>query len=303
MKGHVFDRPLKALGCVALLAVSAYAVWKSAARHAVSLLGGDASIEAIASEIDPSLRLPIEIRHVGSGIRMKLVRPGEYLRGASRDDIEADQVERPQHRVRLTHAFYLGIYEVTQSQWKRVMGDRAVGDEAIRDGDDFPLHGALIDRVTEFLGRTGLRLPTDAEWEYACRAGDPRPRYGSIDEIAWYNMLPKDAPGSFYGWNFDAPIHRVGLKAPNAWGFYDMLGNVREYCSDLWPGGGGYEVGGVEPLVNPRSKPSFLMDNGELNALRGGCAAAPESRCRASAVEALSSNGAKLTGFRVARDT
>jgi formylglycine-generating enzyme required for sulfatase activity len=289
---------VKSLGYALLFVLAAYVLIAFAVRKISRVPARDTSTEPIGSSLDSELAVPIEIRHVATGIEMRLVRPGEYMRGAPIDDTEASVVERPQHRVRLTRPFYLGVRELTQGQWKRVMGEEPVGDEAVRDGDDFPLHGARIGRVNAFLERTGLRLPTDAEWEYACRAGDVHPRYGSVHEIAWCNDLGWEV------WDFRATIHPVGLKLPNAWGFHDMLGNVREYCSDVWPGGGGYEVQAGATLVDPDQSSSSLFEFSDLNvnALRGGCAASPANRCRASAVEALSSNGARYTGFRVARD-
>jgi formylglycine-generating enzyme required for sulfatase activity len=82
--------------------------------------------------------------------------------------------------------------------------------------------GTTTEEITVNLNADGFRLPTEAEWEYACKAGTTQPRYGEIDEIAWYKENSAGKP------------HEVGTKIPNAWGLYDMLGNVWEWCSDVY---------------------------------------------------------------------
>ena len=100
--------------------------------------------------------------------------------------------------------------------------------------------------MNQMLGTDSLRLPTEAEWEYACRAGTTGARYGKLGEVAWYED------------NSDGETHRVGTKAPNAWGLYDMLGNVWEWCQD-WHGS--YPSGPVTDPTGP-SAGSDRVDRG-----------------------------------------
>ncbi len=104
------------------------------------------------------------------------------------------------------------------------------------------------------------RLPTEAQWEYAARAGTETPRYGPLDEVAWY------------GDNSDWTTHPVGTKAPNAWGLYDMLGNVHEWCQDYLDYGGAYEARAIPGTVieDPGTVIEDPRDPGASRVIRGG---------------------------------
>ncbi|MFT4538733.1 MAG: sulfatase activating formylglycine-generating enzyme [Planctomycetota bacterium] len=156
------------------------------------------------------------VRHQSSGVELVLIPPGRYLRGSSAGDTEAFADERPAHIVVVTDAFYIGRYELLQSEWEHVMQDQpshfaADGRQPVDSVDRF--------RVQELLMKTGLDLPTEAEWEYACRAGDERARYGTLDLVAWHRRNAKQH------------THEVGLKQGNAFGLHDMLGNVWEWTA------------------------------------------------------------------------
>jgi len=135
--------------------------------------------------------------------------------------------------------------------------------------------------LNQMLGTDSLRLPTEAEWEYACRAGTTGARYGKLGEVAWYED------------NSDGETHRVGTKAPNAWGLYDMLGNVWEWCQD-WHGS--YPSGPVTDPTGPSTGSYRVYRGGSWDFDAGGVRAAyrggdsPGYR-----------NG--YLGFRVARDS
>lgn len=175
---------------------------------------------------------------------------GEFEMGCSLHDSSCARDEKPRHRVRITKSFEIGRYEVTQGTWRRVMSVSYMGSTMQ------PIGGVTWDNVQEFLKRLNAqndgyryRLPTEAEWEYAARAGSKSAQYGDLDAIAWYSS------------NAGGQSHNVGLKAPNPWGLYDMLGNVWEWVQD-WYGDNYYQA---SPSTDPQG-PS----NGERRVLRGG---------------------------------
>jgi len=186
------------------------------------------------------------------GIEFVQIQPGEFTMGCSPGDDECDSNELPAHRVRITRGFQIGKYEVTQDQWQAVMG---LGWSNYK-GATLPVDFVSWDEIQTFLGRLNgrndgfrYRLPTKAEWEYAARAGtaDKYAGAGALGDVAWYLS------------NSDSQTHPVGEKRPNAWGSYDMLGNVREWCQDWY---GDYSSSPVENPAGPSS--------GQYRMLRGG---------------------------------
>lgn len=153
------------------------------------------------------------------------IAPGEFLMGCAPDDKDCIEDEVPRHRVRLTRGFEIGKYEVTQAQWEAVMG--AGNNPSQNKGARNPVDSVDKDDIHAFLDKLNARrdgytyrLPTEAEWEYAARANAPDPPRASLGDYAWF------------AGNSDDQSHPVGLKKPNAWGLYDMLGNVREWVDD-----------------------------------------------------------------------
>jgi formylglycine-generating enzyme required for sulfatase activity len=164
-----------------------------------------------------------EIEHVQSGIRLRLMPAGGFEMGSNNGNPD----EKPVHRVKIEKPFYMGKYEVTQAQWKAIMGARS--RPSLRSGDNLPVEQVSWDAAREFCAKAGggLRLPTEAEWEYACRAGSATNWFFGDDEkllgeYAWYKT------------NSDVRTHEVGQKKPNGWGLYDMAGNVAEWCQDTY---------------------------------------------------------------------
>lgn len=173
----------------------------------------------------PAGRLTTSPSQNGIGMEFVQVSPGEFMMGCSVGDIDCNADERPIHHVQITKPFQLGKYEVTQAQWTSVMGS----NPSTMKGDDRPVETVNKDEAHEFLSKLNAqsdgykyRLPTEAEWEYAARAGSSTPHGGPLDEIAWYTGNSEDE------------THSVGKKKPNAWGLYDMEGNVKEWVEDTY---------------------------------------------------------------------
>jgi formylglycine-generating enzyme required for sulfatase activity len=182
-----------------------------------------------AARIDPPH--PSEIPDVDgetwiNSIGMAFVRipAGTFMMGSPDTDTEAKDWEKPAHRVTISQPFYLGKYPVTQAQWEAVMDNNPSRFKTPNhpvDSVSWDDAQAFIHKLSEREGSGDYRLPTEAQWEYACRAGTRTSRYHpDLDAIAWYQA------------NSASQTHPVGEKLPNAWGLYDMLGNVREWCHD-----------------------------------------------------------------------
>lgn len=160
--------------------------------------------------------------------RMRWIRGGTFRMGSPPDDSDAFDDERPQHSVEITSGFWLADTPVTQALWEAVRGAnpsdfkgdprRPVEQVSWEECQHF------CDRLRDLLPGPAFRLPTEAEWEYACRAGTTEPTYARklgvrLDDIAWYA-------------NNSEQTHPVREKLPNPWGLYDTLGSVWEWCSD-----------------------------------------------------------------------
>ena len=142
--------------------------------------------------------------------------PGEFQMGCSSGDKACDASEKPQHRVTISNGFWMGQTEVTQSAFGTLMQKAPSHFK----GPQLPVDQVPFHDAEQYCKAAGGRLPTEAEWEYAARAGSAAPRYGQLDAVAWYKSNSNDT------------THPVKKKIPNAWGLYDMLGNVQEWVTD-----------------------------------------------------------------------
>jgi len=168
---------------------------------------------------------------LGKGVTMKLVRipRGKFMMGSPDSEQDRHPDEGPQHEVTISKPFYLGLTEVTQTQYQAVMG----ANPSQFKGPTNPVESVSWDdavlfcrKLSEKTGKT-FRLPTEAEWEYACRAGTrTRFSFGDSESIL--------GDYAWWGGNSGGKTHPVAQKKPNAWGLYDMVGNVWEWCADWY---------------------------------------------------------------------
>ena len=220
------------------------------------------------------------IRDNGTNIEMLLIPPGIFMMGCSPGDAECSDDESPAHQVTLTNAVYMGKTEVTQAQWQAKMGSNPSYFQGQSDSPSRPVEQVSWNMSRDFITATGLRYPTEAEWEYACRAGTTAQRYGVLDDIAWYNGNP------------DGATHAVATKLPNAFGLYDTIGNVWEWCQD-W--NGPYSSVSVTNPTGPTT--------GTQRLFRGGSWFGLPVICRASQRNSVYPSLSGYTiGFRVARN-
>jgi formylglycine-generating enzyme required for sulfatase activity len=197
---------------------------------------------------------------LGGGVKLDLVLipAGEFMMGSPATDKNAAADEKPQHRVRITKPFYMGKYPVTQEQWTAVMGS----NPSQFKGPQNPVEEVSWDdglmffkRLNEKVGGGKFQFPTEAQWEYACRAGTTTRFCFGDDEAGLAD----------YGWfntNSAGKTHPVGEKKPNAWGLYDMHGNVWQWCAD-WNDATYYAHSPTDDPTGPAS--------GTLRISHGGC--------------------------------
>ncbi len=255
-----------------------------------ALLAGLLSVSAHAADLD-----------LGGGVSLKLapIPAGTFLMGSPKGDIgaafnESDRLKAKdyyQHEVTLSRAFLIGVTEITQAQYRRVTGQ----NPSVFKGDDLPVDNVSWDDAVKFCellsAKTGkvVRLPTEAEWEYACRAETSTryyfgqdPDHAFLADHAWYEA------------NSGRRTQPVGKKTPNRWGLHDMGGNVWEWCSDFFKGP--YED---KTVTDPRGAPA-----GDTRVMRGGCwDTGPLSARSANRGGIIPSRATSRFGFRVVVET
>lgn len=204
------------------------------------------------------------------GMHFTMIPAGKFMMGEDPSlHNEGKDDERPQHEVTISKPFYIGIHEVTQKQWKSVMGN----NPSQHKGDNNPVDNVswndaqeFIKRLNKLEGHDRYRLPTEAEWEYAARGGNSA-RY------FWGNDQSKLVDHAWITANAGGTTHPVGMKKANAYGLYDTSGNVREWVSD-WYDDNYYSH---SPKIDPRGPAS-----GYGRAYRGGSKDGAEFPTRSS---------------------
>jgi len=210
-----------------------------------------AALEEIATVSGNTVRDPV------TGMEFVRVEKGCFQMGSPLDESGRGSDESPVHEVCID-GMWIGKYEVTQGQWEKVMGGNP---SFFQKGDDYPVENVSWDDSQEFIrklnlihkGKAVYRLPTEAEWEYACRSGGKEEVYcggREADPVAWHRG------------NSNETTYPVGRKKPNGIGLYDMSGNVWEWCSD-WFDEKYYKN-------SPAQNPQGPME-GTFHILRGGC--------------------------------
>jgi formylglycine-generating enzyme required for sulfatase activity len=174
--------------------------------------------------------IPKTLTSPSTSIEFVLIPSGKFMMGSPSDEQDGYIFEYPVHEVAIKNSFYTGKYPVTQKQWERVMGSTPSHFK----GEYLPVESVSLNDVQEFIKKLNemestfkYRLPSEAEWEYACRAGTTtRYSFGDndskLENYAWYDKNSNDR------------THPVGQKSPNPWGLYDMHGNIWEWCPDKW---------------------------------------------------------------------
>ncbi len=219
------------------------------------------------------------------GLKYVWIPPGTFMMGCSPGDIECDENEKPSHQVTITKGFWLGQTEVTVGAYKRFAGatgrqmptEAGLQERSLNPGcgnDAMPIVSVTWDDAQAYCVWAGGRLPTEAEWEYAARAGSTAARYGPLDEIAWYagnsgrqrldSERIREGDRANYLKRLEENgnnLHEVGLKRANGFGLYDMLGNVWEWVND-WYDPGYYQ--------NSPSQDPLGTSSGQERAARGG---------------------------------
>ena len=223
-----------------------------------------------------------------SGMEFALIPAGSFMMGSPSDESGRDSDEGPQHRVTIS-SFYMMTTEVTQGMWREVMGS----NPSHFKGDNLPVESVSWNDVQEFLTKLnrrdpgkGYRLPSESEWEYACRAGTTTKYHSGNGEsdlgrVGWYRG------------NSDNRTHPVGQKSPNSWGLYDMHGNVWEWCEDWYHSS--YNNAPIDGSA-------WISPSGSGRVLRGGSWGYDAGACRSADRygDGPSDRDSNL-GFRLAR--
>jgi len=237
------------------------------------------------AKLEPTLTLDL-----GGGVTWEgvLIPAGSFVMGSPAGEAknEKESLSETQHKVTLTQPFYLGKFELTQAQYEKVTGS----NPSKTKGDNLPVHNVSWQDAQDFCTKLSqqasrtVQLPTEAQWEYACRAGTTTAyhsggEFADLAKVGWYGATSGGKP------------HAGGELAPNAWGVYDMHGNIREYTRDLYSEG---------PLVDAIDPTGPREGDPKNHVVRGGAYSANAAfalNCRAAVRRPTEALG--ITGFRI----
>ncbi len=218
----------------------------------------------------------------GVTIRMIWVEPGTFMMGSPNDELGRTSERETQYKVIISKGYWLAETELTQLQWERIMKD----NPSFNKGANLPVDQVSYTDIEKFLVKINsknkqFRLPTEAEWEYACRAGSQKAyATNNIDEMVWHSGNSGRQP------------HPVAQKKANAWGFYDMQGNILEWCSNWY----------LENFTNDSLDPKG-PNKGKYRVQRGGQFTGRTKHTRvADRQRALPGDRDFYVGFRLAHD-
>lgn len=225
-----------------------------------------------------------------TGMELVLIPAGKFMMGSPSGDQDRYDDEGPAHEVIIKNPFYVGKYPVTQKQWEKIMGS----NPSKFRGEDRPVESVSWNDVQEFIKKLNekesagkYRLPSESEWEYACRAGTTtRYSFGDdeskLDDYAWYSE------------NSSSETHPVGQNNPNPWGLYDIHGNVWEWCQDNWHGN--YDGA-------PSDGSAWESGSGSYHVFRGGSWYGDARSCRSAYRNGIVPDfRGDYLGFRVLRN-
>ncbi len=189
-----------------------------------TVLRMDKALETIRRELELPVQLSLAPKAGSSrpnakdGLEYIWIPPGRFIMGCSEEDTLCDKDESPPHEVEIGSGFWMGQTEVTQAAYRRL----TTADPSKFKGAQRPVESVSWQEANNYCLKAGLRLPTEAEWEYAARAGSTKSHYGGWGEIGWHSE------------NSSQTTHDVGGKQANRWTLYDMLGNVWEWVADRY---------------------------------------------------------------------
>ena len=252
-----------------------------------------------ASPISAAKTLTLDL---GNKVTMKLalIPSGKFMMGSPKTEAGHNSHEAPQHEVTISKPFYMGVFEVTQEQYKQIIGENPSYFKGTKNPVDSVSWDGAVEFCKKLSAKTGktVQLPTEAQWEYSCRAGSKTRfgfgdkdedlyKYGNYCDKSTTHAPPWQDKDHNDGFDRTAP---VGSLKANDWGLYDMHGNVWEWCADWYAGS----------YANAKNQDPTGPDSGSSRVLRGGCWGDDPTYCR-SARRSSSGLGFRCgnLGFRV----